>query len=156
MKLKLLIIAISTVMLSSCSVLQNMTTKPVMSSSEPGLNTAWQGHSYAEIVRAFGAPTRTASDGAGGTIYVYEETKTKYTTSTSTVNVGNTIDSETTAETTREFSEFYVDGNDSCYLVRSNRVEPTGGRQFAPLKTLVYLTSTGVMLGIIGSLLGAI
>lgn len=156
MKHKLFILVLSVVMLSSCSVLQNMTTKPVMSSSEPGLNAAWQGHSYAEIVRAFGAPTRTASDGAGGTIYVYEETKTKYTTSTSTVNVGNTIDSETTAETTREFSEFYVDGNDSCYLVRSNRVEPTGGRQFAPLKTLVYLTSTGVMLGIIGSLLGAI
>lgn len=156
MKHKLFILVLSVVMLSSCSVLQNMTTKPVMSSSEPGLNAAWQGHSYAEIVRAFGAPTRTASDGAGGTIYVYEETKTKYTTSTSTVNVGNTIDSETTAETTREFSKFYVDGNDSCYLVRSNRVEPTGGRQFAPLKTLVYLTSTGVMLGIIGSLLGAI
>ena len=155
MKLKFLIIAISTVMLSSCSVLQNMTTKPVMSSSEPGLNTAWQGHPYAEIVRAFGAPTRTASDGAGGTIYVYEETKTKYTTSTSTINVANTIDSETIAETSREFSEFYVDGNDTCYLVKSNRIEATGERQFAPLKALVYLTSAGILLGIIVSLSGA-
>lgn len=151
---RILTIMISALMLASCSTIQNLATKPVMTSSEPALNAAWQGCRYNDIVRAFGAPTRSAGDGDGGTIYVYEETKTRYTTSTDTFHVGNTIDSETTVETKRLYTEFYVSSDDRCYLVRSNRTEPTGELRFAPVKAFVSLTSAGIMLVTIGGVIG--
>lgn len=68
--------------------------------------------------------------------------------------MGNTIDSETTVETKRLYTEFYVSSDDRCYLVRSNRTEPTGELQFAPVKAFVSFTSAGIMLVTIGGVIG--
>ncbi|MCQ2140456.1 MAG: hypothetical protein MJZ09_08800 [Bacteroidales bacterium] len=146
MKYRLFLLIFATILLSSCSVMKDMVSNPVMASTEPSLNAEWQGCTYGEIVKAFGAPTRTASDGVGGTIYVYEDIQTTYTTSTSTFGHSYSVDSETTATTMRQYKEFYVNNCDSCYLVRSNIMEPTGKRKFAPFKALVSGLATGTIL----------
>ena len=41
-------------------------------SATPDLQSAWIGKTHADVVRAYGAPTRECSDGADGYILIYE------------------------------------------------------------------------------------
>lgn len=136
MKIRIFLTLILAALLSSCATIREITTVPRYSSAEPGLKANWLGASYAEIVVGNGAPSRVADDGLGGKIYIYEETSTVYNTVTRE-DVLNSVSSETTAENRREFTEFYVDANDICYNVRSNREVETG-RRFSPFRTIFY------------------
>ena len=146
MKSRLIILLAMTMALCSCSTLKDYFTEPVYTLSEPALNDRWQGSSYADIVRVYGAPTRTASDGAGGTIYVYEETETEYSTSSSR-GVLDSIDTTTKAKVKRNFTEFYVNADNSCYQVRSNLYEPNGDRKFSVVKTGFWTLAAACLFG---------
>lgn len=151
MKSRLIILFAMSMALCSCSTLKNYFTEPGYILSEPVLNDKWQGCSYADIVRAYGAPTRTASDGAGGTIYVYEEVETEYSTSSSR-GVFDSIDTTTKAKANRNFTEFYVNADNSCYQVRSNLYMPDGSRKFSVVKTGFWTLTACCLFGMLAVL----
>ena len=143
--------------LSSCS-----TTRYV--SAQDDYNAIWRGHSYAEIINAFGAPDRETADGADGIILVYE--RTTVTTSTTADGYmyrpyfygpfggpwGPTI--RTTTETDKDYVHFYVNKEDKCYAVRTNQMKADGKEINTPLTvaTATFCTLLGV--GIIGGIIG--
>ncbi len=105
-------------------------TVPRYISSEPVLQSEWIGNSHADIVQEFGAPSREVSDGADGTILVYENVTSTYDTSEF---MG---DYSTTVTNTRLFKEFYLDANGICKNVRSNE-QIADGKKFSPGWTLL-------------------
>ena len=151
MKPGLIILLAMIVALCSCSTLKDYFTEPGYTLSEPVLNDKWQGSTYSEIVRAYGAPTRTASDGAGGTIYVYEETETEYSTSSSR-GLFDSIDTTTKAKVNRNFTEFYVNADNVCYEVRSNLYMPDGSRKFSVVKTGFWTLAAACLVGMLSLL----
>ena len=98
--------------LSSCATLKRWVSVPTYAPVEEELNAIWQGSSYADIVKEYGAPNRSVNDGLGGTIY--------------------------------------VDGNDCCYSVRSNRLEEDGTR-LSPMRIAISgILGTTIIAAIIG------
>lgn len=83
-------------------------------STQPDLQAEWVLRSHADIVRAFGAPSREVSDGADGEILVYEEFYTSYDPD------------YTTSRELRNYKEFYLDAEGICYDVRSNETVENG------------------------------
>ena len=79
-------------------------TTPRYVSRQPSMEVEWIGRTHADIVRAFGAPSREVSDGADGVILVYEEMYTTYETD----RWGSSM--TTTGLEHRNFSEFSPDG----------------------------------------------
>ena len=113
--MKRYIILIAAVLVTAVSC-----TTPRYISNLPQLQDEWVGRSHAEIVREFGAPTREVSDGADGQILVYE---IFYTTHSTDEFMG---DFTTTVEEHRDYKEFYLDPDGTCYHVRSNEIVPQG------------------------------
>lgn len=130
-------------------MIYDLTTNPVYTSAEGQMNEEWIGREYAEIVMAFGAPTRSADDGKNGQIYVYEDIRTIVSTSTSHNEVMHSVDTETSERTERDFTEFYVGPSGECYLVRTNR-KVESGRKFSLYNTIL---TSGLSAGAIIALL---
>jgi len=101
-------------------------SSPRYVSSQPYMQDEWTGRTHAEIIQEFGAPDRELSDGADGLILVYESFSSNVS--------GHTI------YTSREFIEFYLDADGSCYDVRTNG-QRRDGRQFSFLKTFLLATT---------------
>lgn len=80
----------------------------------------WEGTTHGDIVRAFGAPAREASDGEGGRILIYENIK--HVTKTDVETYHGRFDPEiaTTSNQDRSYREFFIDRDGKCYLVRTN------------------------------------
>lgn len=144
---------------SSCS-----TTRYV--SAQDDYNAMWRGHSYAEIINAYGAPDRETADGADGIILVYE--RTTVTTSTSTDGFyyhspwlygpyygpwGPTL--RTTTTTDNDYVHFYVNNEDKCYAVRTNQMKADGKQIDTGLTIATASLCTLFGVGIIGSIIGA-
>ncbi len=105
-------------------------------SATPALQSAWIGKTHADVVRAFGAPTRECSDGADGYILIYESFHTKYDTwMDGSINTSREI---------RDFKEFYFGPDHICYDVRSNDTS-FAGRRFDAGKTAWIAVWTGVL-----------
>ena len=111
-------------------------TTPRLVSATPELQSAWVGKTHADIVRAFGAPTRECSDGADGYILIYESFRTVYDTWLD----GSMKDSREE----RSFKEFYIGSDGVCYDVRSNDTS-LAGRRFDAGKTAWIAVWTGVL-----------
>lgn len=87
-------------------------------SATPDLQSAWIGKTHADVVRAYGAPTRECSDGVDGYILIYESFRTHYDTwMDGSINSSREI---------RDFKEFYFGPDHICYDVRSNDRIPDG------------------------------
>ena len=105
-------------------------------SATPDLQSAWIGKTHADVVRAFGAPTRECSDGADGYILIYESFRTHYDTwMDGSINSSREI---------RDFKEFYFGPDHICYDVRSNDTS-FAGRRFDAGKTAWIAVWTGVL-----------
>ncbi len=87
------------------------------------------GQSHNQIVTKLGAPQRTLSDGAGGTILVYENTTT--TTVSNSVKTAYNVDyfnktytpgvSTTSQQTTNtDYIQYFVNSESVCYDVKTN------------------------------------
>lgn len=103
--------------LSSCSILR--------SSQSQGPDTSyWYGKSRNAIMMSFGIPDREASDGAGGVVLVYEDIST--VTSKNSKKEKNFVTDEPVYESSetvsqiRRYAEFFLDGENYCYNVRTN------------------------------------
>ena len=87
-------------------------------SATPDLQSAWIGKTHADVVRAYGAPTRECSDGVDGYILIYESLRTHYDTwMDGSINSSREI---------RDFKEFYFGPDHICYYVRINDRIPDG------------------------------
>ena len=105
-------------------------------SATPDLQSAWIGKTHADVVRAYGAPTRECSDGADGYILIYESFRTHYDTwMDGSINSSREI---------RDFKEFYFGPDHICYDVRSNDTS-FAGRRFDAGKTAWIAVWTGVL-----------
>ena len=106
------------------------------------MQSEWVGCTHADIVRTFGAPFREVSDGDGGQILVYENF---YTTHSTDEFMG---DFTTTSREHRDFKEFYLDPEGTCYQVRTNE-RAIRGRKFDPLGTAFFAaTALIIILGL--------
>lgn len=123
--MKRYLILLVTVILSAVSC---TTTRYI--SREPSLKAEWVGHSHADIVRNFGAPSREVSDGAEGVILVYEDVYTTLETDQS----GSTL--TTTKRDHRNYKEFSLGPDEICYNVRTNE-KMADGKRFSPETTLL-------------------
>ena len=95
-----------------------------MVSAEEEFNAEWKGKTYPEIVRQYGAPERVESDGNGGKILVFESYDTSVYT-TPGIHYGYPGASMSTS-VEKSFTHFFLDGDDVCYLVRTNTLMPGG------------------------------
>ena len=106
------------------------TTKYI--SAQPEVEAAWVGKTYAEIVKANGAPMRETSDGAGGVILVYENVRSFADTYAYNYgpyygpyyNHGTNLNTEIRNET--DYINFFIGEDLTCYMVKTNLMTPTG------------------------------
>jgi len=120
-RLTLLLATVATLFsVSSCFV--------TYESLEPYANKAWQGKTHAQIVQTYGAPTREVSDGQGGTILCYEQSRAVVNTTTDNIPYGGIygfyyhMSANTRTETTIEtdYANFFVGKDKICYKVETN------------------------------------
>lgn len=141
-------ILISTTCLTSCHTYYRV-------SAADTYNKLYVGKSYNEIVTKLGAPDRTSPDGNNGTILIYEEFTHKTIATASNINYYNktyTPSSHTTTSTT--YVHVYVDKNNVCYGVKTNRTE--GRSKFSIGKTIgliIGLVAPAIAIGVGVSLL---
>lgn len=121
--------------LSSCSVMENAFTSPRMVSAEADYNATWQGRKYADIIRTYGAPQRSVSDGQGGMIHIYENCYSEAYSSGGMMMGPFYPDYTTTISNHRDYVEFYMNANDVCYMVKTNYLKQDG-REFNLLKSV--------------------
>ena len=73
---------------------------------------------------SFGVPDREASDGAGGVVLVYEDIRTVTSRSGKKekdfVSSDDIYKSSETTSQIRRYAEFFLDGENYCYNVRTN------------------------------------
>jgi hypothetical protein len=104
---KLLSLLILTLLLASCA--PRISTKEVMNS--------WLKHHKSELIRSWGPPHRTATDGKDGEIYIYESSSTSAQTFKNVfgVELPNPI---TTVNTTIYYRQFFINKDGRIYYVR--------------------------------------
>lgn len=131
--MKKLLSKLSIVMVMSCLFMScTSAVKTYVVSKEKDYQNAFIGASHNEIVSAFGAPNRQTTDGAGGTILIYEKTTTS-TTSNSQAAAYNVdyynrtytpgVHSNSTTTQNTSYVHLFIDKDGICYNVRSNHQE---------------------------------
>lgn len=149
----LLIALLFTVVLSSCHTW-------VYSSLQPDYQRMYTGASYNSIVQSFGMPTKTAPDGAGGTILAYE--KSTYDSVAMAYNYNSFTGTYTPGSRTTEntsYVYFYMDSHNKCYNVQTNHTKreskyskgKTAGLVCAIVIPIVSVVSLALGLGLSGN-----
>lgn len=131
--MKKLLSKLAIVMFMSCFFMScTSAVKTYVVSKEKDYQKAFIGASHNEIVSAFGAPDRQTSDGAGGTILIYERTTTSTTSDSQAaaynVNYYNKtytpgVHSNSTTTQNTSYVHLFIDKDGVCYNVRSNHQE---------------------------------
>lgn len=108
--------------------------------AEEEYNNAWKGRTHAEIVQTYGAPNRSESDGQGGIILVYE-TVVISTTTSSNAGLGMYAPDHFTSRSSssEQYVHFFLDSNDYCYLVKTNKALPGGQREEQIRRNMYFL-----------------
>ena len=117
-------LALSAISLTSCFTAA-LTAVALSQDKKVAIDTsAWIGKNRHAIMLAFGVPEREVSDGADGTVLVYEDIsrQRKATTQENTHFGMFDTDYETSVSTTslRKYAEFFMSSTDTCYLIRTN------------------------------------
>ena len=166
-------LAICVIMLSSCFTTATGTRTGTLTIDDfPAFREQCIGQTHNQIVTKLGAPQRQVSDGAGGSILIYENTTTS-TISNSLSSAYNinfftrtyTPGMQTTTQqiTNTDYVHYFVNADNICYEVKTN-IPMTHTEQSAPYeykykkvqwgKTFGLLF--GVPIGIIGTTLGVL
>ena len=127
--MKKLLSKLAVVTFMSCLFMSCTVTRTYTVSKENDYQKAFVGASHNEIVSAFGAPDRQTSDGAGGTILIYEKTTTQ-TTSDSQATAYNVnyynrtytpgVHSNSTTTQNTSYVHIFIDQDGVCYNVKTN------------------------------------
>lgn len=127
--MKKLLSKLAVVTFMSCLFMSCTVTRTYTVSKENDYQKAFVGANHNEIVSAFGAPDRQTSDGAGGTILIYEKTTTQ-TTSDSQATAYNVnyynrtytpgVHSNSTTTQNTSYVHIFIDQDGVCYNVKTN------------------------------------
>lgn len=130
---------IFTVFLLASSMLTSCRTYYEVSMANDYTN-AFVGKSHNDVVCALGAPDRETSDGAGGTILIYEDYTSQSVATASNVNylTGTyTPGARTTAYT--DYVHLYINPEGVCYNVNTNHTKEVSS--FSPGKTIGLISA---------------
>ena len=124
--LSIAIVMIVSCLFTSCTVYQ--TSRVSMLSD---YTTAFVGKPHNHIVATLGAPDRQTSDGAGGTILIYEKTTMTSNSVATAYNVNyftKTYTPGTSTSTTESTSyiHLFIDKDGVCYSVKTNHEKEHG------------------------------
>ena len=161
-----MIVIISLCLFNSCTV-----TRTYQVSKVSDYTREFVGKPHNQIVATLGAPDRQTSDGAGGTILIYEQTTTTSTSNsvdvaynvnyfTKTYTPGtrtNTVQSQNTS-----YVHIFIDTNSVCYKVNTNHqkevteVDEKATKKNKKLWKICGITwgATGVLIAIMGLIVG--
>lgn len=109
-------------------------------SMQPEYQSRFVGATYQQIVNSLGMPTRTQSDGAGGTILAYENTT--YNSIQTAYNVNHVTGTYTPGSRTTQNTSYvylYMNKNNVCYNVKTNHRETRS--KYSPGKTAGLICS---------------
>lgn len=130
----------------------------------PAFRKQCVGQTHNQIVSKLGAPQRQVSDGNGGSILIYETTKTtsvsnslatayniNYFTKTYTPGVNTT----TQQTTTTDYVQYFINADNVCYDVKTNipmthKEKGNSYRKFSWFKTI--LLSEAILVGVVGAM----
>lgn len=101
--------------MTSCMMTQDVAV------SDQEITDIWKGRTKKEIIYNFGPPTRETSDGADGTILVYEYNLGSNTATKTTYSEYNkTVREQSNTNYVNEYAWFFMDSEDVCVGVRQN------------------------------------
>ena len=102
-------------------------------SMQPEYSKALVGHNHQYIVSTMGAPNRQITDGAGGTILIYEETRSQSMAVPPYINYSTITYPPGVITTSRtDYIYVYINSQGKCYNVKTNLTklesepDPTG------------------------------
>jgi hypothetical protein len=114
---KIVVIVLITSLFASCTAYKYTTI-----SKEKEYEDMFVGKSHNHIVTSIGAPNRELSDGAEGSILIYEEITT-YSKSRSNTNNSNGLKTNTVTQQSSEYIQFFINADGVCYDVKTNHTE---------------------------------
>lgn len=170
--LHLVIVAMTSCLLTSCFTTKTQTytyTQSIPVSKLSDYTTEYVGKPHNYIVSVLGAPDRQTSDGAGGTILIYEKTTITSTSSsnsmaaaynvnysTNTYTPGSATTTQSVQSANTSYIHLFVNSEGVCYNVKTNhqkiiQEEREGQRQRMVLSKFgkVYCGTMGGLLGLI-------
>lgn len=105
------------------------------------------GHTHNEIVTAWGPPTRQTSDGAGGTILIYEDSVQKSNAVADKVNpVSGTYNPAVLTQTYTSYANFFIGADSVCYQVQTNHTKQVYQEASRGAKRLGWILGGGSLL----------
>lgn len=133
------------IIIISCLLTITSCTTTYFVSMQPEISKSMVGMSHQAIVSRMGAPDRQTTDGAGGTILIYEDTSSQSIATAHNVNYYTgtyTPGVRTTSHT--DYIHIYINSQGKCYKVKTNltRLEskPAPGKTvFAILGTIATI-----------------
>ncbi len=103
--------------LASCGTYQTVSRVSEYTNQYVGQN-----HNY--IVQRWGPPTRQTSDGAGGTILIYENSVQKSNAVADNVNpIAGTYNPAVLTQTFTSYANFFIGDDSICYKVQTNQTK---------------------------------
>lgn len=168
------VVAIASCFLSSCfstktSTYTTIETKSIPVSKLSDYTTEYVGKPHNYIVSALGAPDRQTSDGAGGTILIYEKTTITSTSNSNSLATAYNVNfnsntytpgSETTTTAVQSantsYIHLFINTDGICYNVKTNHQKIIKKEEEVErVKEDVVLTKfSKIFLGTMGSLMG--
>lgn len=143
---------ISAILVIACGMFTSCRTYYSVSKASDYTN-AYVGKNHNDIVYALGAPDRQTSDGAGGTILIYEDFTTQSVATAHNVNYySGTYTPGTKSTTHTDYAHFYINSNGTCYNVKTNHTKTVS--KFAPGKTIFL--SLGILTPLITALIAGL
>lgn len=114
------------VLIVSCMLTSCYSTRVVSKASD--YTTAFVGKPHSYIVTQWGAPDRQVSDGAGGTILIYETITTTSNSVAAAYNVNYysktyTPGTHTSTSQSRSYVELFINKDAVCYNVKTNHTK---------------------------------
>lgn len=162
---RIAVLMIASFFLMSCGI-----SKTYVTSMESEYTNMFVGKSHNQIVSSLGAPDRQTSDGAGGTILIYEQV----TTTSNSVATANNVNYftrtytpgvQTNTTTNTSFVHIYINNAGTCYTVKTNHqkvVTDVNEEKLAKVQAnqrkawkILGITS-GSVLGVLGIILGCL
>ncbi|MBR5255734.1 MAG: hypothetical protein IKV62_03040 [Bacteroidales bacterium] len=113
-------------------------TAKYIPTEEEELTQTWAGKEYSDIVQSYGAPDRVETDGKDGSIMVYEEFANVLESQTNTRDTifGPSVSTTVTNRDKKLYTNFFLNPEGHCYLVKTNREVPGSAMEKHTMKKL--------------------
>ena len=127
------------------AVMTSCGTAKYIPTEEEELTQTWAGKEYSDIVQSYGAPDRVETDGRDGSIMVYEEFATVMNSETNTRDTvfGPSVSTTITNQDKKLYTNFFLNPEGHCYLVKTNRPVPGSARERHDMRNIWIVAGVG-------------